>query len=124
MSNRLIRIATRVIFVLSLLLNAVIIGIALQIAELRSYYGPAETRLPREIRRNFVDTAKADDTLAQEAALLSAARTEMFDLSQATPLDREALEAAMANVRAQTANLQERSQALLLETIVRLRSEQ
>ncbi|MEL6573462.1 MAG: hypothetical protein AAFQ64_17515 [Pseudomonadota bacterium] len=118
MTNRLIRIILRVVFVLSLLLNAAVIGIGLQLAEIRSYYGPSETRLPRDLRRSFIEAAKADEALAAEAALLSEARTKMYDLSRAKPVDRVALEAAMAQVRAQMQVLQEKNQALLLETVI------
>lgn len=123
MNNRLIRIVTRVIFVLSLLVNVIVLGIALQFAELRAYYGPAETKLPRDLRRSFIAVAKADDGLAVEAAKLSEVRTQMFELSQAEPLDPAALEAAMAEVRAQSGVLQEKSQALLLDTIIKNRAE-
>lgn len=118
MNNRLIRIILRVVFALSLLLNAVVIGLGLQIAELRAFYGPSDIRLSRELRQSFIESARNDAALAAEAARLSESRTEMYELSQTKPVDQPALEAAMARVRDQTRALQEKSQALLLEMVL------
>ncbi len=121
MNNRLVRIGLRVVFALSLLLNALTVGVLLQLSEIRSFYGLGDARLPRDIRRDFFDMARGDAELAAESAKLGAARTRMVEIGSALELDQAALEAAMAEVRDQTLALQQKSQALLVEAILKNR---
>ena len=117
MNNRIIRILMRVTFAVSLILNAIAIGIFLQLSEMRSFFGMANTRLPAEVRREFIAAAKRDTDLRTAAERLGAERQEMIRLGLTDPIDQEALEAAMQRVRDGTVALQLRSQSILLETL-------
>jgi hypothetical protein len=111
----------------SLLANAVVLGLVLRFAAfsdgtggLRSFWSsiPAETRA--DIRAGLAaNRAELRGLLAD----LGAARAEMLTAAAARPYDRDAVLAAQAKVRAATDALQVRTQALMLDAFDRAAGE-
>ncbi|MDX8349494.1 hypothetical protein SLH49_16040 [Cognatiyoonia sp. IB215446] len=117
MRNRVLRIALRVVLVLSLLANAVVIGVILRAVELRDRAGLQDTRFPPELGRAFMEVIEDEDEIWTQLAQLGDARRAMMAAAEARPLDREALIDAMAEVRRQSAALQVEGQRIMLEVI-------
>lgn len=117
MRNRVLRIALRVVLVLSLLANAAVIGVILRAVELRDRAGLQDTRFPSELGRAFMEVIEDEEDIWTQLAQLGDARRAMMAAAEARPLDREALVAAMAEVRRQSAALQVEGQRIMLEVI-------
>lgn len=120
--RRAFAIALRVIFALSLLANAVVLGLWFRVQDLRDTLngGSGGLRsLPAATRAEIRD-ALADHQTELRAALdrLGKARAAMFAAAQ-TPRDPARLEAAMAEVRAATTALQVEGQRILTEGLAR-----
>ncbi|MGL4235647.1 hypothetical protein [Tabrizicola sp.] len=107
------------ILCLSLLANAVVLGLLLRLGNLRDVAnGGSEgwTGVPAEARSLF--RAELAENRAELLGLLTElgrARAEMFTAAAALPYDRAAVEAAQAKVRAASTALQARSQLLMLD---------
>jgi uncharacterized membrane protein len=102
----------------SLLANAVTLGIYLRVAGLRDDFTGGEggyAALPAPIRAE-VRQALRDNLAALREPLLAlgAARRDMFSAAAARPYDRAAVEATMARVREASAALQVAGQETLL----------
>lgn len=117
MRNRVLRITLRVVLVLSLLANVFVIGVVLRAVELRDRAGLKDTRFPPELGRAFMEVVEDEQEIWNQLAQLGDARRAMMAAAEARPLDREALVAAMAEVRRQTATLQIEGQRIMLEVI-------
>ena len=117
MHNRVIRIGLRILLAVSLLLNAAVLGYALQLRSLASEVGFEGTRLPREIRREFLRQARVDEVLLERISALGVARRSLRAAAEATPYDPERVAGLMAEVRVLTAELQVASQKVLAEAM-------
>ena len=108
--RRFFRIGFIVIACVSLLLNAVLIGAGVRLAErgwLGGGVGRALAEMPREMRQVYVEGLRAQrPTLRALNETLRAHRAEMLRLAAADPVDPVALAKAMENVRTATARLQ------------------
>lgn len=108
---------------LSLLTNAVLLGLWFRLAPLReAMFGQGETfrSLPADLRPDYrAALAASGDDLREKLALLGTARAAMFRAAAARPPDRAAVEAAMAEVRRASTDLQTAAQAVLLRAIDR-----
>lgn len=108
--RRIFRIVFVGIACLSLLLNAVLIGVGVRLAErgwLGGGVGRALAEMPRETRQIYAAGLRAErPTLAALNKELRSRRTEMLRIAAADPVDPVALAAAMENVRAATTSLQ------------------
>ena len=114
MGNRTLRIALRVLLALSLLLNAIFLGLALRLNALGAELGLTGQDLTRAERVEFRAAAETDPDIQAALADLRSAREAMFAQLDVTPPDPAAIEAAMAEVREATTRLQTASQAILL----------
>ncbi|MGD1923719.1 MAG: periplasmic heavy metal sensor [Paracoccaceae bacterium] len=119
--RRILRIAFVTVACLSLLLNAVVIGVGLRLAD-RGWFAAspagALADMPREMRQSFVAALRAErPRLRGLADDLRAQRTEMLKIAAQEPVDRVALEAAMANVRAATTRVQSAAHSVILKTV-------
>jgi len=117
MGNKGLRIALRVILALSLLLNAVLVGLFLRLNAVRTELGFSDLPLSRAERLEFRRTAAADPGLRDALATMREARAAMFETLAAEPVDQEATDAAMADVRAATNALQVELQRVLLTVL-------
>lgn len=119
--RRILRIGFVVIACLSLLLNAVVIGAGLRLADRGlpgGGIGQALIQMPREVRRSYVSGLKAEQPeLRRLAENLRDRRQEMLSAAIADPVDPAALEAAMAAVREATAAMQSAAHAAMLKTV-------
>jgi uncharacterized membrane protein len=112
------RILLWVVLGVSLLANAVVLGLALRFgafsedAGWRSGWGT----LPAEARGYFrSELAENRSELRTMVSSLREARSEVFAAAAARPYDRAAVEAAQAKVRALTSALQIKGQEMLLD---------
>jgi uncharacterized membrane protein len=116
--KRLLRVLFWIVVAASLLGNAVVLGLALRLGEMRETLNGGTggfADLPRPIRAEFREVFAAHRAdLAAPLANLGAARRAMFEAAAARPYDHAAVEAAMARVRDASAALQAKGQALLL----------
>ena len=122
-TNRPVRLVLWVVLALSLLLNAVTLGVVWRVNDIRrSLTGNTAglSGLPAGVR---ADLARAvfdrPPQITAAIANLGAARRLMFEASAARPFDRAALEATLKSVREATTALQVEGQLLLLEIIAR-----
>ncbi len=118
MRNKVLRIFLRVLLAVSLLVNVVGIGLLLRAIDLRNEAGLQDTRLPRDLRVAFREVARDDPALITQLQALGDARRVMMAAAATRPLDQEALDAAMAEVRAQTAALQVEGQRILRQVMI------
>lgn len=118
--GRIFRIGFVVVACISLLVNAVILGIGINLSK-RGWFdrdaGQAFMAIPRETRRAYLDDLRAerpdlnrlrDDLRAKRKAMLEVAATE--------PVDPEALGAALEEVRAATTRLQAAAHNVMIKT--------
>lgn len=117
MQNRVIRIGLRVLLVVSLLMNAAVLGYVLQLRSIASEAGFEGTRLPREIRREFLEQARGDEALRERIAALGEARRALRAAAEATPYDPERVAGIMEEIRGLTAEVQGASQKVLAEAM-------
>ena len=117
------RTAFTVIAVLSLLANAVVLGLFLRLGEMRDVLnggGEGMSGLPRatraEVRRALADE-RAD--LVAPLARLGAARRAMFDAADARPFDATEVARRMEEVRAASAALQVALHGIMLDAFAR-----
>lgn len=107
------------VLALSLLLNAVAIGVAWRLNDLRASFN-GETEGFRAFSQDVASgvlLSMSDRKEEFRAGLdqLGQARRRMFEAAAARPYDRAAVEQAMADVRAATAELQTRAQNVMLD---------
>ncbi len=116
--NRIWRILFWVVVAVSLLANALVLGVFLRAGEMRGIInggGGGFANLPAEIKQEFRDVLRENrGTLQGPLRDLGQARRAMFDAAAARPYDRAAVEAAMERVRVASAALQVAGQTLLL----------
>ncbi len=108
------RVALYLLLAVSLLGNAVALGLWLRLRDAGGVDG-AWRRLPPETRAEFrAAVADRGSELRARFRALASARAEMLAAAEARPYDRAAVEAAMARVSAATLALQDEAQGLLL----------
>jgi uncharacterized membrane protein len=121
--NKALRLAFWLIVALSLLANAIVLGLFLRFGELRSALnggGGGFADLPPEIKQEFRTTLRENrDTLRDPVRALGDARRRLFDTAAARPYDRAAVQAALEDVRVASAALQLAGQDLLLQAFDR-----
>lgn len=121
--GRAFRIGFIVLACLSLLMNAVVIGIGVRLADrglLGGGVGQVLAEMPRDTRRAFARDLKAEQPrLRSMLHELRAHRKRMLELAAARPGDPQALAEAMADVRAATTRLQAAAHEIMLETVER-----
>jgi len=120
-SVRALRAVLLVVLVLSLLANAVFVGIAVRLGAagggVRASLAGALIELPRDIRRPFIRALRREtDVLAPLRDQLAERRAAFVEAVTADPFDRERAERAAAAVREATAALQAAAQEVLLRT--------
>jgi uncharacterized membrane protein len=107
------------ILCLSLLANAIVLGLLLRLGNLRDLANGGSDGwigVPAEARSLFrAELAENRPELLELVAELGRARAEMFTAAAARPFDRAAVEAAQAKVRVASTALQARSQLLMLD---------
>lgn len=107
------------ILFLSLLANAVVLGLALRLGQLRDLANGRSdgwASVPAEVRSSFRASLRNNRTeLAALVGDLGRARAAMFAAGAARPYDRAAVEAAQEEVREASTTLQARAQLLMLE---------
>ena len=75
---------------------------------------------PKEIQQAIAEGSKAKrDELKAKLDLVQEARRKMFDAMRADPFDPAALDAAYADVRAKTSDLQTAGQAIVTDAIAK-----
>lgn len=122
--GRIFRIGFVVIACLSLLINAVLLGVGISLSK-RGVFDRGSSQalmeIPREIRRTYVDDLRAKRAeLRQLRDDVRDKRRVMIEAAGANPIDPDALEAAMADVRAATARMQNALHATMMTTAERL----
>lgn len=123
MGNRTLRIGVRVVFALSLLMNAIVLGLVWRLADFRDEFGLRGTQIPREVRAEFRARIDGNDALTAALANLGTARRAMIAAADERPFDPVAVEAAMANVRTATSGLQDEAQRVLLDSFAAVAEE-
>jgi len=118
---RPLRVLLAVLFILSLLLNAAFVGIAVRISGTIAAPGGGLARslvdMPPSLRRSFLDAlAEEREELAQLRESLAVRRDAFIDALTAEPYDRAAAERAAAAVRSATRDLQLEAQRILFRT--------
>lgn len=99
MNNRFFRIALRVLLVVSLLINVIVLGYVLQVRSLTHELGLDGVRVPREIRQEFIQLAKQDDSILEKTRALGEARRHLNEAILTDPYDA-ALVAELGRVAA------------------------
>ena len=117
MGNRGLRIALRVLLALSLLVNAVLLGLFLRINTVRTELGFSGGALSQSERMEFRRNAASDPALRTALAEMRVAREAMFAILAADAPDRAATEAAMAEVRRTTNALQVELQRIVVDIV-------
>lgn len=116
MGNRTLRILLRVFLAVSLIANAAMIGVVVRVQTLRSEMGLEErSAATPELRRAFLAAAQGDDALRAALQEVSRTRSTMMEMLQADPIDRDAVAAQMAAMRAATEAFQIEAHRVLLE---------
>ncbi|MEM9061869.1 MAG: periplasmic heavy metal sensor [Pseudomonadota bacterium] len=116
--RRIFRIAFIAVACISLLLNAVVIGVGLRLAD-RGWFAPgALAEMPRDLRRTYAEALRAERPVLRALADdLKLQRSEMLRIAAEEPVDRAALDAAMARVRAATGKVQSAAHDIILKTV-------
>jgi hypothetical protein len=118
------RFALYLVLFLSLLANAVVLGLWLRLRGTAAL-GEGWRELPAPARAEFrARLAESRPEFARRLAELAEARRGVLEAAERRPFDRAAVEAAMARVRALTAALQADGQALLLGALERAAGEE
>ncbi|MEM7058770.1 MAG: periplasmic heavy metal sensor [Pseudomonadota bacterium] len=118
--GRVFRVGFVVIACISLLVNALIIGVGINLSK-RGWFdregGRAFLSIPRETRQTYIkDLRDARPELNQLRDDLRAKRKVMLETVAAEPLDPQALATALEEVRAATTRLQAAAHAVMLKT--------
>jgi uncharacterized membrane protein len=117
------RTAFTVISVLSLLANAIVLGLVLRLGEMRTVLnggGEGFQGLPRAVRaevRRSLAAQRSD--LTAPLARLGAARRAMLDAAAARPYDAAAVAARMAEVRTASGEVQAALHRIMLDAFTR-----
>lgn len=119
-AGRIFRIVFVVVACVSLLVNAVLLGIGARLAN-EGVIGQGMLRavadLPRDTRRAFRDSLRADRaTLRALRQDLNTKRRAMIAIAGERPVDSAALRAAMQDVRTATTRLQQAAHDAILKT--------
>lgn len=119
--GRILRVLFVVVACISLLVNAVFIGIGVRLAD-RGILGNGNARIlagmPAETRRTYVDALRSNKPeLRRLADELKERRREMLTIAAKTPVDAAALASAMQQVRTATTRLQSASHEALLGSL-------
>lgn len=119
--GRVFRILFVVVACVSLLANAVFVGIGARLLERGAIGGGAMQALaemPREMRQGYVASLRAErPELQRLRAELQDRRREMLRIAGTPPVDAGALSDAMAEVRAATTRLQSAAHSTILESL-------
>ena len=118
MGNRGLRIALRVLLVLSLLVNFVLLGLFLRLNTVRTELGFSGGALSHWERMEFQRSAAADPALRAALGEMRVAREAMFEILAADVPDRAAAEAAMTEVRRTTDALQVELQRIVIDVVI------
>jgi len=118
--GRIFRIGFVIAACISLLVNAVIIGIGVNLSK-RGWFdrdaGQAFMAVPKETRRAYLDDLRAErphlDVLRDQ---LRAKRKAMLALAAVEPVDPQALATALEEVRTATTRLQAAAHAVMVKT--------
>lgn len=123
--GRIFRIGFIVIACVSLLVNAVLIGVGVSLSQRGMFdrtTGRAVMDVPREIRQAYVKDLRANRSeLRRLRDELRAKRKAMIEAAGADPVDPAALAAAMEAVRTATQQMQAAMHATMLKTAEDLR---
>jgi len=119
MARRILRVLLPAALVLSLALNAVMIGGALRLWQLRGDGAGVIAQLDRETRRALLSALRGAPEVQAARARLAEARGRLGALLGEDRPDRAALEAAMADVRRATDALQKAAHAEMLALATR-----
>jgi hypothetical protein len=113
------RILLIVVLALSLLLNALALGAAIRLHNLREAFGggAAALTLPPDMRRDLMQALARDPDLRADLARVRAARTAAVAAATAKPFDRPAAEAAMTTLRTEVGTLMEQAQKVILHDL-------
>ena len=113
------RYGLRGLLAVSLLLNAIALGVLLRFGSVIEELGFRDTSFPREVREAFRDEFKSPAGDPVRAALKDVAegRRALIALGTQEPFDEAAVQAAMAKARANSTVLIEAGQAVLLEAM-------
>lgn len=115
MRGRFGQILVYSVLALSLLANAVVIGLWMRFRE-ASGGEPLWRRLPAEARIAFRENLNdVQSPLRLQIRALAKARATLFDIAAARPYDRPRVEAALADVAEATRILQATAQGILLQ---------
>ena len=122
--GRIFRIGFVIIACISLLVNAVLLGVGISLSK-RGVFDrgshQALMEIPRDIRRTYVKDLR--DNGAELRRLrddVRAKRQVMIETAGAQPVDPAALEAAMKDVRLATTRMQTELHAIMMTTAERL----
>lgn len=118
--GRIFRIGFVVVACVSLLVNAVIIGIGVNLSK-RGWFdrdaGQAFMAIPQETRRTYLDDLRAErPNLNRLRDDLRAKRKAMLEVAATEPVDPEALAAALQEIRTATTRLQAAAHAVMVRT--------
>ena len=115
MRRRALRVVLAVVFGLSLILNAVVVGAALRLWHARGDRPAVMLGIDPELRRDLRAAFRDDAEIVAARARLSEARSTLSALLSAPDADRAALESATGDVRRATTALQEALHRRMLE---------
>ncbi|MEM1372086.1 MAG: periplasmic heavy metal sensor [Pseudomonadota bacterium] len=119
-TGRIFRIAFVVVACVSLLINAVIIGVGARLVDrgfIDGSFGQSIRDMPRETRQAFLKGFRAErQELRRLGDELRERRTNMLALASRQPVDPDALAAAMQQVRKTTTDLQTAVHQVMLKT--------
>ncbi len=115
MNNRYLRIAMRLVLVVSLLINVIVLGYALQLRSLAKEIGLDGARLPREVRQEFIQLAKQDDGILERARALGDARRRLSEAAMADPYDADLVEDLVRAAEETSSELRALTQSVLVQ---------
>ena len=119
--SRFFRIAFVAIACISLLINAAVIGFGIHLKNrgiIGGGLGAAWTEIPRETRQLVRESLKAESAnLRQLREELRENRKRMMAIAAVDPVDTQALDAAMVDVREATMRLQQAAHSSILQSL-------
>jgi hypothetical protein len=115
MNNRIFRIALRSLMVISLLINVIVLGYVLQLRSLTEELGLDGARLPRDVRQEFIQLAKQDDSILEKTKALGDARRLFNEAALADPYDAAYVEELALAAEAASLELRSLTEAILIQ---------
>jgi hypothetical protein len=116
------RIVLIAVLTVSLIFNALALGAALRLHQLRQGLtggDAAALTLPREMRRDILSALADAPELKAGLARVQAARRAVVAAATATPFNPAEAEAAMTELRGEVTRLMEQGQAVILQDLTR-----